>query len=167
MRIELYAGHTPYIDIEIKDVVCFIPFKHTLEFFTKSPDHNTWCFDDMDEEEFTPEMRKINEWDWILKLDGAYNHGTMICCTTETIHGNRFSIHAKKNYHTYQNGIEVSVNIGQSGPILYGEMSNAIREIEEIFPRRVTTSENIEIRPEGRVSIYTMNCLKYVHNVNL
>ena len=116
MQIELYSADVPYIGMRVNDVQFFVPFRHTLELFTKSPDYDMWSFDGMDEEEFTPDMRKINDWDFIISLDRKYNHGTMICCMNETIHGNRFSVHSKKDYRILNNlDIDISLNIGDGG----------------------------------------------------
>ncbi len=167
MQIELFGADVPYIGLTIKDIETFIPFRHTLEFFTKSHDHDTWNFDSMDEDEFPREIRKINDWDWIIALDRMYNHGTMICCTNETIHGNRFSIHSKKNYRVRNNiHLDFSVNIGDSGPEIFDSVNKSIEEVKEIIPQCFSTIENVPIRPEGRVCIYVMNCLKYNHAAN-
>ena len=164
MQIELYGGDVPYIGLHVHGVQLFIPFRHTLEFFTKSPDHDMWSFDEMDEQEFTPDMRKINDWDFIVSLDRKYNHGTMICCMNETIHGNRFSIHSKKDYRIRNNiDIDISLNIGDDGPDLCREINDSIIRLQAMFPIRFTTQRNVHIKPEGRVSVYTMNCLKYTH----
>lgn len=87
MQINLYGGDVPYIGLIVYGMHCYVPFRHTLEFFTKSSKHDMWTFDGLDEEEFTPNLRKINDWDFIISLDRLYNHRTMICCMTETIHG--------------------------------------------------------------------------------
>ena len=150
MQIDLNSGDTPYVGFFINDVQSFIPFRHTLEFFTKSPDHDLWYFEDMDEEEFTTDMRKINDWEFIIALDRLYKHGTMICCANETIHGNRFSIHSKKNYHIPTNiHLGISFDIGQNGPTIFENIRNAVHEIENFFPNRFVISKNISIRPEG------------------
>ena len=164
MQINLYGGDVPYIGLRVHSVQMFIPFRHTLEFFTKSPDYDMWSFDEMDEEEFTPDMRKINDWDFILSLDRTCNHGTMISCTNETIHGNRFSIHSKKDYRIRNNiNLDISLNIGDDGPDIYQEVNDSILRLQAIYPVRYTNWENVNIRPEGRVCVYTMNCLKYTH----
>lgn len=162
MQIDLFSGYVPYISIDIKGVQMFIPFRHTMEFFTKSENHHMWSFEDMDEDEFTPELRKINEWDFIIALDRNYQHGTMITCMNETIHGNRFSIHSKKNYHVPNTiDLNISMNIGEDGPNIFENVQESILELQSLFPERFTTKQNVEIRPEGRVSMYTMNCIKY------
>lgn len=166
MQVELYSADVPYVGLKIQNVQSFIPFRHTLEFFTKSCDYDMWFFDDMDEDEFTPAMRKINEWEWIIALDRSYNHGTMICCMNETIHGNLFSIHSKKNYRIRNNlQLDISIDIGNNGPHYFEEISSTLRQIEEILPERFSRQKNVAINPEGRLSIYTMNCLKYTHQL--
>lgn len=164
MQIDLYSGHVPYIGLSVHGVQLFVPFRHTLEFFSKSPDHHMWSFDDMDEEEFTPEMRKINDWDLILALDRSYNHGTMICCMNETIHGNRFSIHSKKDYRIRNHlDLDISLNIGDDGPELFQQVHTSMLRLQEMYPLRCITQSNVYIKPEGRVCVYPMNCLKYTH----
>ncbi len=166
MQIELYAGYVPYIGLNVCSLQCFIPFRHSLEFFKKSPDHDMWSFEDMDEEEFTPEMRKIHDWTYILALDRSYNHGTMISCMNETIHGNRFSIHSKKDYRVLHSmNLDISFEIMDKGPELFETVNNCMLELKEMYPKRCTTHNNILIKPESRVSLYTMNCLKYTHVV--
>lgn len=166
MQIDLYSADVPYLGLFVENIQSFVPFRHTLEFFTKSPDHDMWFFDDMDEEEFTPAIRNIREWEWIIALDRSYNHGTMICCSNETIHGNRFSIHSKKNYRIRNNLLlDISIDIGNNGPVYLENISSTLRQIEEIFPERFSRQKNVVIKPEGRVSIYTMNCLKYTHQL--
>jgi len=161
MQIELYSGDVPYIGLRVHGVQMFIPFRHTLEFFTKSPDHNMWSFHEMDEEEFTPDMRKINNWDFILSLDRTYNHGTMICCMND-----RFSIHSKKDYRIHNNiNLDISLNIGENGPELCQEFHDSIISLQEMFPQRCTTHKNVNINPEGRICVYIMNCFKYTHSV--
>lgn len=165
MQINLYGGDVPYVGLFIHGMQCFVPFRHTLEFFTKSPDHDMWSFDEMDEEEFTVDMRKINDWDFILSLDRTWNHGTMICCMNETIHGNRFSIHSKKDYRIRNNiDLDISLNIGDDGPKFCQEINDSMTRLQTDFPLRCTTLKNVRIRPEGRVCVYTMNCLKYTHS---
>lgn len=165
MQIELYSGDVPYIVLNVYGVQSFIPFRHTLELFTKSPDFDMWSFDGMDEEEFTPDMRKINDWDLILALDRTYNHGTMICCTNETVHGNRFSIHSKKDYRIQNNlDLDISLDIKDDGPDIFQQICESVVHLQEWFPQRVTTQQNVHIQPEGRVCVYTMNCLKYTHS---
>lgn len=167
LQIELFSADLPYIGLTIKNVQTFIPFRHTLEFFTKSHDHDTWSFESMDEDEFPAEIRKINDWDWIIVLDRMYNHGTMICCTNETIHGNRFSIHSKKNYRVRNNiHLDVSLNIGESGPEIFDSINESIKGLHEALPHCFHTVQNVQIRPEGRVCMYVMNCLKYSHALN-
>lgn len=164
MEINLYGGDVPYIGLIVHGLQCFVPFRHTLELFTKSSEHDMWTFDGLDEDEFTPNMRKINDWDLIISLDRLYNHRTMICCMNETIHGNRFSIHSTKNYRTPHNiDLDISLNIGDDGPEVYQQVSNSILDLQMTFPERFTTQRNVDIRPEGRVSVYTMDCLKYTH----
>lgn len=167
MQIELYAADVPYVGLGVEGLLTFVPFRHTFEFFTKSPDHDVWSFDDMDEDEFTPEMRRVNEWEWILALDRAYKHGTMISCANETIHGNRFSIHSKKNYRGggFRNNLHfnVSTDVGENGPRYFELMSDTVRHVAERFPDRCTRQTNVNIVPDGRVCVYTMNCLKYTH----
>tara|TARA_A100001015_G_C15032506_1_gene734127 strand:+ start:2049 stop:2549 length:501 start_codon:yes stop_codon:yes gene_type:complete len=166
MQIELYSGDVPYIGLNVHGVQCFIPFRHTLEFFTKSPDHDMWNFDGMDQEEFTQDMRKINDWNFILSLDRKYNHGTMICCLNETIHGNRFSIHSKKDFRLRNNlHLDFSLNIADDGKELQQEVYNSIQELLSLYPLRCTIHENMNIKPEGRVCVYPMNCLKYKHTL--
>ena len=165
MQVELYAGDAPYVGLQVGGMQTFVPFRHTLELYTKSPDHDMWSFEDMDEDEFTPAMRQINDWDWILALDRQYKHGTMIRCINETCHGNRFSIHSKKNYRNIDCNLDldVSIDIGETGPTHFREVSAALNRIQDVFPDRFIRTENVPIRPEGRVSVYTMNCLKYTH----
>ena len=150
--------------MRVNDVQFFVPFRHTLELFTKSPDYDMWSFDGMDEEEFTPDMRKINDWDFIISLDRKYNHGTMICCMNETIHGNRFSVHSKKDYRILNNlDIDISLNIGDGGTELHREVYDSIQSLQYRYPLNFTIAQNVNIKPQGRVSVYTMNCLKYTH----
>ena len=164
MQIELYGADVPYLGLYVEGVQSFIPFRHTLEFFTKAFGHDTWSFDGMDEDEFTPEMRAINDWEWIIALDRAYNHGTMICCMNQTIHGNRFSIHSKKNYRIENNlQLDVSIGIGENGPVHFDAVSKEIERMQEVFPERFVRIHEVAIKPEGRVSVYTMQCLKYTH----
>lgn len=152
------------MDLSLNNLQSFIPFRHTFELFTKSPDFDVWTFDDIDYNEFTLEMRTIKDWEWIISLDREYNHGTMICCMSETIHGNRFSIHSKKNYKIHNNlHLDISMNIEQNGYELLNDVQNKINTIENRFPERFSVKQNVEIKPERRVCIYTMNCLKYTH----
>lgn len=162
MQIDLFSGYVPYISIDIKGVQMFIPFRHTIEFFTKSETHHMWNFEDMDEDEFPLELRKINEWDFILALDRSYQHGTMITCRNETIHGNRFSVYSKKNYHvTNTIDLNISINIGEDGPNIFENIQRSILELQSHYPQHFTANENVQIRPEGSVSVYTMNSIKY------
>ena len=164
MQIELYGADVPYLGLYLEGTRSFVPFRHTLEFFTKCPGHDTWSFDGMDEDEFTPEMRAINDWEWIIALDRAYAHGTMICCLNQTIHGNRFSIHSKKNYRIENSmQLDVSIGIGETGPVHFDAISKEIERMQEVFPQRFVRLHEVAIQPEGRVSVYTMQCLKYTH----
>ena len=164
MQVNLYSGYVPYLGFWVNSVQTFVPFRHTLELFTKSPDYDMWYFDGMDEEEFTEEMRKIRDCDFIIALDRNYKHGTMITCMSETIHGNRFSIHSKKNYRIENNiRLDVSFDISDKGPDIYDSVMTELNAIQLDFPQRFSTQTNVPIRPEGRVCIYTMNCLTYKH----
>ena len=164
MQLELYSGDVPYFGFYVQRMQSFVPFRHTFEFFTKSPKHDRWSFDEMDEDEFTDSMRFINDWEWIIALDRTYNHGTMICCQNEPIHGNRFSIHSKKNYRINNNlQLDVSIDIGENGPVYLHEIKTVIDHIRGIFPQRFVHLDEVVIQPEGRVSKYTMQCLKYTH----
>ena len=165
MQINLYGGDVPYLGLNTHGVQCFVPFRHTLEFFTKSPDHDMWSFDDMDEEEFTPEMRKIKDWEFIIYLDRSYNHGTMICCMNQTVHGNRFSVHSKKNYRVQANiDIDISLDIGDNGIELFENVQNSVLRLQEMYPERCTNHTNVNIQPAGRISVYTMHQMKYSHS---
>lgn len=165
MRIELNSADVPYIYLPIKNLETFIPFRHTLEFFTKSDEHDMWSFEDMDENEFTHEMRKIHDWNFILALDRAYNHGTMICCMDETLHGKRLSIHSQKNYRINNSmNLEYSLKLSdEEGPTIFKEVESCILELQSSFPLRINNFSNVSIRPEGKVCVYTMNSIRYTH----
>jgi hypothetical protein len=168
IQISLYQSHVPYLSMNIDKINIFLPFRHTLELFTKSlnPEFELWSFDGMDENEFPSELRVINDWEFVLALDREYNHGTMICCMNELIHGNILSIKNKKNYRPYNTELmNISVQINNNGPKLLSDINKQLKNIKDNFPNRCTDYENVQIQPEGRIPIYTMNCAKYKHDI--
>ena len=77
MFVDLYGSDTPIIYIKLNDTDFYIPFKHGFKFYTKGTETH-WGLEGLDEEEFTKEMREIKDWNWILVLDGDYQHATML-----------------------------------------------------------------------------------------
>mgnify|MGYP001212816169 CR=1 FL=1 len=144
----------------------FVPFRHTMDFYTKSDDHDHWSFDDMDEEEFTPEMRRIRSWEWIIVLDRAYVHGTIICCCNQTIHGDRLSVHALKPYRNIRNGLHLNTSICVTETLaqeLHHDAVEMMQQLKEAYWHRITNSSNKFINPHGTVCNYVMNCITYNH----
>ena len=166
--VDLYAGYYPYVSVCVNGMQSFIPFRHTMELYTKSDRHDMWSFDDMDEDEFTPEMRRIREWEWILLLDGNYRHGTMICCNSETIHGSRLSIHSLKDYRGNTNNalhLDISIPLvdDKSKEELRHNVWEIMNKIERDYNRPVTTIACQNMKPWGRVCEYVMDCRRYTH----
>tara|TARA_B100000482_G_scaffold192300_1_gene179899 strand:- start:548 stop:1045 length:498 start_codon:yes stop_codon:yes gene_type:complete len=162
-EINLYAGDVPYVYFKVNNVDLYIPFKHTIEFFTKSIDHTHWTFENLDPDEFTPEMTFVRDWEFIIALDRAYKHGTMLCSLNETIHGDCFSVHTNKNYHNFLGHAHVSMKIIENQKILLDSAEKMFEELRQHYPERFIIQTNKVIRPEGRICQYTMNCLKYNH----
>ena len=59
--IDLYGGETPSVTVNICDMFTAVPFRHSLSLYIKNDQNDYWSFDGMDEEEFTPEMRRIRD----------------------------------------------------------------------------------------------------------
>lgn len=119
----------------------------------------------MDEEEFTPEMRRIRDWEWILQLDPSYKHGTMIACLNETVHGNRFSIVTCKTYRNITRArMESSIRVSEEqAKKLFDDIVEKILLMQARWPLRVSSNECVEIRPKGRVCVYVMDRITYNH----
>jgi len=162
--IHIYDADVPYLELNVKNLELYVPFKHTLEFYTKSRDYPHWTFEDLDPKEFTSDMTFVRDWEFIIALDRSYNHGTMLCSLNRTIHGNRFSVHTKKNYHFSQGTAEINIrNDGIQYNLLH-DADSIIENLRQRYPERFTIQTNKMIKPEGRISEYTMNCLKYTHS---
>lgn len=163
--VDLFSGDSPYVSLFINGMQSFIPFRHQMELYVKSPRHDMWSFQDMDEDEFTPDMRLIRDWEWMLVLDGNHKHGTIICSNSETIHGNRFSIHALKNYRTRTNlHLDVSFPIGdEDAREVRVKVWNMMDKICNEYRRSVVTISDKKIQPLGRVCEYVMDCRRYKH----
>lgn len=162
LDIDLWAGDLPYVSIFVRDMESFIPFRHTLELYTRNDEHLLW-YSDYDDE-FTVENRTIKDWEWILVLDGTYKHKTIIYSLSESIHGNRFSIRSLKHYkiHTNQD-VQISMNVDDCKEELFTQVcrmfdkiSNDYRQTEHILNERT-------IQPIGKVCKYVMNCRLYKH----
>ena len=164
-QIHLYAGDVPYVALCVNDMQSYIPFRHTLHFYTKNESNNYWTFEGIDEDEFTEEMRFVREWEWILVFDQNYAHKTMVCCNSETVHGNRFSIHSLKNYRLHNNlHLDVSTPINENTANgLLKSIRDEMCTIQEHWRERVQTNTVSNIQPMGRVCVYTMNCTEYRH----
>ena len=161
MQIDLHTGDVPYLALNIQTLELFVPFRHTLQLFTKSPEHHRWSFDG---DVFSSEDRRIRDWEWILALDRSYKHGSMIRCMNETIHGNRVTLHCSKHYRLPVHcQLDVSMDIGETGPRYFEEVTHMVDALETQFPERVVREDNVDVVPDGRVSLYTMNCLTYTH----
>jgi hypothetical protein len=165
MNIDLYSGETPLIYITLDDTDFFIPFKHGFKFYTKGSSTH-WGFEGMDEQEFTPEMTEIKDWNWILLLDDGYKHATMISSLGETIHGNRLTIHTNKHYNNEfrSHAFETSVKLNDNMDYLYNQASEMVRRIQNFYPGRIRHTQNVSIIPYHRVSEYSLNCVEYVHS---
>ena len=59
--------------------------------------------------------------------------------------------------------MDISLNIGDGGTELHKEVYNYIKILQYLYPLNCTFRQNVNIKPEGRVCVYTMNCLKYTH----
>ena len=167
MFVDLYGSDTPIIYIKLNDTDFYIPFKHGFKFYTKGTETH-WGLEGLDEEEFTKEMREIKDWNWILVLDGDYQHATMLSSLQETIHGNRFTISTRKHYknnHTFRSqNFEISVKLHNNQDELYNQAFEMVRQIRNFYPGRIKLSENINIIPFHSVSEYILNCIEYVHS---
>ena len=53
------------------------------------------------------------------------------------------------------------MNIGEDGPNIFENVQKSILELQSYSPQNFTAKQNVEIQPEGRVSVYTMNSIKY------
>jgi len=167
MWVDLYSGETPYLYITLNDIYFYIPFKHGFKFYTKGSETH-WSFEGIDEGEFTKEMRVIQDWNWILLLDGDYKHATMISSLDETIHGNRFTICTKKHYKTDNTfnapKFETSIKLHNKPHELYNQASEMVQNLQNWYPGRIKNSENVVIKPFHRVTEYSLNCIEYVHS---
>lgn len=161
--IYLYAGHTPYVDFNVKDVQLFIPFKHTIEFFEKHSDFDQWTIDDGDYDGFTDDHRTIRPWEWTIMLDRGYKHMTSISCANECVHGNKLSIHTYKGYRNNDGHTEMSINIHEDGPLLFERAKCMVDEVRLQFPERFRDIEYEAVRMNGRVCIYHVRGCKYNH----
>jgi hypothetical protein len=140
--VDLWAGDLPYISIFVQGIESYVPFQHTLELYTRNEKHPLWYSDDYDN--FSIENRTIQNWEWILVLDGAYKHKTMISSLSESIHGNRFSICSLKNYKRNTNQhVQLSMNADDCKEELFTQVcqmfdkiSNDYRQTEHILNGR-------------------------------
>ena len=69
----------------------------------------------------------------------------------------------RKHYHLKENTLQTCQ---ESNEEQVKSITKSIEEVKESIPHCFSTIENVPIRPEGRVCIYVMNCLKYNHAAN-
>lgn len=159
VALDLYSGDVPYVYICTGGTTLFVPFKHTLEIFWKSPGFDVWTVDDDDYEGFDADMRTVREWECFLLCDRGYQHGTAISCCHETIHGDRLRVRSEKNMKGHRPYLEMDVELApEEGPHIQADLV----QMADAFPESERT-RNMRVRAPGRVCVYTMDGMRYSH----
>ena len=160
--------------LNITDELCaFVPFKHTMDIYVKCEGGTHWGFSDgwygdgeQPYDEFPPEMRRIRDWEWFIKLDEGYSHMTQISCGHRTIHGDKFEITTKKNYRRQGNfNPHLDINLTIENPERYREALNSI--IEYARTENLRRTEEVDVSLNRTVSLYRMDRYSYSHKVTL
>lgn len=170
VRFDLCSGATPTVDVTLQGTQMFIPFRHRADLYTRSESHPFWSFDDMDEDEFPPDARRVHASDWILCLDPGYAHGTTIRCTHGGVHGLNMTIHTKKGYRGMRRShyLQAFFPVTQaSADALHKSVVGDMELIESRWPMCVSREAEARIIPAGIVSEYVMRRCTYSHAPNM
>ena len=147
----------------------FVPFKHTMDIYVKTPVGVQWRYsddvrDEIEPGEFTDEMRRIRDWEWIIKLDDHYEHMTQISCTHRTIHGDQFEIKTKKNYRRqgrFNPHLQMLMNV--DNPEQYRDPLNNILSVVRNVNLRHTPE--VEVQLNGTICVYTMDRYSFSNKI--
>ena len=166
-QFEPWAGDVPTIYFNVTpDITFFVPFKHTMDIYVKTPTGTHWTYTDgytpEDPDEFSLEMRRIRDWEWIIKLDAGYLHYTQISCAHRTIHGNQFEVTTQKNYRnqTYRNpSLDCVINVTNMEELRTG-VDQLMQSARTFNLRHVP---EVDVHLDRTISLYNMDRYSYSH----
>ena len=170
-QFEPWSGDNPVIYFNFSNDrrgdVSFIPFKHTMDIYVKSPNSHFWTYSDniaheVGQDEFPAEVRRIRPWEWIIKLDAGYIHETQISCCYRTIHENQLEIRSKKDYRGQSSRNPTLTMLFQDPDV---ELLRQAVEGLIISARNINlrTAEDVQVSLDGSICLYEMNRFSYSH----
>ena len=170
-RFEPWSGDNPMIYFSFSNNrrgnTAFIPFKHTMDIYVKSPNSHFWTYsdnlaDEIAPDEFPPEVRRIRPWEWIIKLDANYRHETEISCCSRTIHGTQLEIRSKKDYRgqSYHNPNLTMLFQDPDVELMRQAVEGLIISARHF---NIRSAEDVQVSLGGSISLYEMNRFSYSH----